>query len=193
MDIADKDIAKRVRSAKTWLEKAEQSFDNQSDIKGELNLMLAEAEMKNLRKNHAVGQKLLKVSAVLTAVVVAATFWYASGLRGKAEPAVPLAAAGNSTVSENPQWVKTPLLKYDTSSRMDSAVVSGTQADAVQPAHQTELERNDVVQRTTEAAPAPAGEIETAVQTSAGSHQNIMSDRQVQAAVQDARHSLRGK
>ena len=56
MGLADKHKAAHVRSAKKWLEKAEQSFDNQSTVKGELNLMLAEAEMKNLRKqcgNHS--------------------------------------------------------------------------------------------------------------------------------------------
>ena len=47
-------IAEHVRSAKMWLEKAEQSFDRQSEIQGELNLMLAEAEMKNLRKRHGL-------------------------------------------------------------------------------------------------------------------------------------------
>lgn len=47
---SDNERAERVRSARAWLERAEKSFDNKADVRGELNLMLAEAEMKNLRK-----------------------------------------------------------------------------------------------------------------------------------------------
>lgn len=47
---SDEEKVKRVRSAKAWLEKAEESFGKQSDVRGELNLMLAEAEMKQMRK-----------------------------------------------------------------------------------------------------------------------------------------------
>lgn len=189
MDSSDKDIAKHVRSAKTWLEKAEQSFDRQADIKGELNLMLAEAEMKNLRKNHAAGQKLMRVGAVVTACFLAAAFWYVTGLRDKAEPPVPM-TAGNPIVSEAPKWVSTPVLQYD-EKKMDTQR-SGEAATAVAPA---------------EAVPEPAVETmrsegRTAVQESiaaeaapaaAPAAQQVMTDRQVQAAVQDARHSLRGK
>ena len=89
MDSSDKDIAKHVRSAKTWLEKAEQSFDRQADIKGELNLMLAEAEMKNLRKNHAAGQKLMRVGAVVTACFLAAAFSFSDPTTGQIPCPVP--------------------------------------------------------------------------------------------------------
>ena len=60
---SDNEQAERVRSARAWLERAEKSFDNKADVRGELNLMLAEAEMKNLRKNHGTGRKILKKKA----------------------------------------------------------------------------------------------------------------------------------
>lgn len=53
MKQADRDKAERVRSAKVWLDKAEESFRSSSDVQGELSLLLAEAEMKNLRKTTA--------------------------------------------------------------------------------------------------------------------------------------------
>ena len=66
-------IAEHVRSAKMWLEKAEQSFDRQSEIQGELNLMLAEAEMKNLRKRHGLKMRAkLRVAAAMGIAVMAA-------------------------------------------------------------------------------------------------------------------------
>ena len=182
----DKDIAKHVRSAKTWLEKAEQSFDSQADIKGELNLMLAEAEMKNLRKNHAAGQKLLRIGAALTAVVLAVTVWYASGLHSKAEPITPLTASGKIS-SENPQWVKTPSLQYE-NKKTEGVPVQENSGTEETPAMQSTARAPAT---TDEAVPEPATtEIR---QTSAPAQQAVMTDRQVQAAVQDARHSLRGK
>ena len=40
----------RIRCIKSSLDKAEQSFMDNKDIRGELDLMLAEAELKNLRR-----------------------------------------------------------------------------------------------------------------------------------------------
>lgn len=40
----------RIRCVKSSLDKAEQSFMDNKDIRGELDLMLAEAELKNLRR-----------------------------------------------------------------------------------------------------------------------------------------------
>ena len=51
MKRSQNDTLHRVRAVQSWLEKAEASFDKESEIKGELNLMLAEAEMKNLRRH----------------------------------------------------------------------------------------------------------------------------------------------
>lgn len=39
------DKLKRVKSVKKWLDKAENSYLNNKDISGELNLMMAQAEM----------------------------------------------------------------------------------------------------------------------------------------------------
>lgn len=45
-------LCERIRNAKTNLANAEQSFKENRDVRGELDLMLAEAEMKNLKKQH---------------------------------------------------------------------------------------------------------------------------------------------
>ena len=69
MKQVDRDKAERVRSAKVWLDKAEESFRSSSDVQGELSLLLAEAEMKNLRKNHGTGKNLMRYGAVATALL----------------------------------------------------------------------------------------------------------------------------
>ena len=46
------DKLKRVKSVKKWLDKAENSYLNNKDISGELNLMMAQAEMQRLKETH---------------------------------------------------------------------------------------------------------------------------------------------
>ena len=48
------DKLKRVKSVKRWLDKAENSYSNNKDISGELNLMMAQAEMQRLKETHLV-------------------------------------------------------------------------------------------------------------------------------------------
>ena len=43
-------VTTHLRSAQDWLSKAERSFDEQKDIRGELNLMLAQAELKRAQE-----------------------------------------------------------------------------------------------------------------------------------------------
>lgn len=47
-------LFRRIRNVKSSLDNAEQSFLDNKDIRGELDLMLAEAELKNLRKKKDV-------------------------------------------------------------------------------------------------------------------------------------------
>jgi len=190
MRISDKDRADHVRSAKTWLEKAEQSFDRQAGIKGELNLMLAEAEMKNLRKKRTIGQKFLKVGAILTAFVLAAGFWYIFTPRNQSEPMTPITATSNKAERINSQWVSMPKLNYseDTSAvkHMEGAV---THTRINTTSQETGSEESDShIKETMQESP------QIVVQPSESSHgTTVMTDRQVQKAVQDAQHSLRGK
>ena len=49
------DTLKRVKSVKRWLEKAENSYSNHKELTGEMNLIMAQAEMqrlKEVRRNH---------------------------------------------------------------------------------------------------------------------------------------------
>lgn len=49
MTQSSRTLFQRIRCIKSSLDKAEQSFMDNKDIRGELDLMLAEAELKNLR------------------------------------------------------------------------------------------------------------------------------------------------
>lgn len=50
MTQSSRTLFQRIRYIKSSLDKAEQSFMDNKDIRGELDLMLAEAELKNLRR-----------------------------------------------------------------------------------------------------------------------------------------------
>ena len=70
----------RIRCIKSSLDKAEQSFLDNKDIRGELNLMLAEAELKNLRRKKdrpwSWNRQLLAGCVALLLVVAGAGGWY---------------------------------------------------------------------------------------------------------------------
>jgi len=49
-------MSRHLRSARQWLTRAEESFEKESDIRGELDLMLAQAELQHARETKAKGQ-----------------------------------------------------------------------------------------------------------------------------------------
>ena len=48
------DTLKRVKSVKRWLEKAENSYSNHKELTGEMNLIMAQAEMQRLDRKSVV-------------------------------------------------------------------------------------------------------------------------------------------
>ncbi len=69
-------VTTHLRSAQGWLSKAEQSFDEQKDIRGELNLMLAQAELKRAQEEKRGAKRSLRYTcyrqggALLCAIVL---------------------------------------------------------------------------------------------------------------------------
>ena len=68
------DKLKRVKSVKKWLDKAENSYLNNKDISGELNLMMAQAEMQRLKETHS-HEKAKKWGIRLSAMAAAAVLF----------------------------------------------------------------------------------------------------------------------
>ncbi len=65
MSVSREELTRRVHATRRWLEKAEESFRNRSTVKGELNLLLAQAEWQKLREQR-------------TGTVRALSYWYES-------------------------------------------------------------------------------------------------------------------
>lgn len=188
---SDNEQAERVRSARAWLERAEKSFDNKADVRGELNLMLAEAEMKNLRKNHGTGRKIRRLAAVLTALVLALGIWQFMRLEAPSSDFTWPAGSETAADTSRPMPQAQQLQPGDE----PEPAVTAEEVPAMQPAPDREnhvqalpeVRQGETGREAERTEPAP----ETVPYTQPV-QKKVLSDRQVQAAVQDARHSLRG-
>ena len=100
-------LFRRIRNVKSSLDNAEQSFLDNKDIRGELDLMLAEAELKNLRKKKDVPwswnrQLLAGCIAVLLVLAGVGGWYFARGhykqrARAAAPPVVDTANVAGAT------------------------------------------------------------------------------------------------
>lgn len=79
MSVKKKGINEKIHSVKKWLEKAEDSYDNASKARGELNLIMAKAEMQHLEENNKPflkGYTLLGIPFLFfTIAIFAMSFW----------------------------------------------------------------------------------------------------------------------
>ena len=69
-------LCNRIRSAKSWLNRAEDNFANQNDVQGEINLLLAQAELQHLQEQKpSFFQKNRHFIALFTAIIIAFGGW----------------------------------------------------------------------------------------------------------------------
>lgn len=97
-------IYQHLSSAKRWLTKAEEAFDKERDVRGELNLMLAQAELqhvkevsrsKHWRHKYAVLRHGVALScAALMAVGLGGVYWWTS----KPNSVVPVPLVKKATI-----------------------------------------------------------------------------------------------
>ena len=130
MKQTDRDKAERVRSAKVWLDKAEESFRSSSDVQGELSLLLAEAEMKNLRKK----PRRRKESHALRSRGDGSCYRFAlAGLGSSRRHGEPRATYTAPPSEVGTEWVKAEPLRYEAPPRQEGAVqVPAQTVEAVQ-------------------------------------------------------------
>lgn len=77
---SEKSLFDRIGSVKNSLENAEQSFKDNKDMRGELDLMLAEAELKNLRRKKDIpwswNRHVLAICVASMVVIGGVIGWY---------------------------------------------------------------------------------------------------------------------
>ena len=126
-------VCSRIRNAKASLDNAERSFRSNQDVRGELDLMLAEAELDNLRqKRQGIFWTRHTLAACFAVLVLASGclgWWWASAYGGNTTSAaglqdMPAAAAIREPAAGTDK--QTPVFRQD-SKPSDS--VSGKNAD----------------------------------------------------------------
>lgn len=90
-------VCSRIRNARASLDNAERSFRSNQDVRGELDLMLAEAELENLRRKRGRISWTRHMLALCLSVLVLAAgglgWWWASAYGGKTSNAAALQTA----------------------------------------------------------------------------------------------------
>lgn len=195
MKRSQNDTLHRVRAVQSWLEKAEASFDKESEIKGELNLMLAEAEMKNLRRHRPAHKRFLRLGAIVTALCLVTGGWYLFHQPRQTDLSRPVEA---SVYGERPKHESgDTAAKAAPPAEAPREVVgsSGTSEGAqlsVQTLPQAPSDTAAVPDELTVQPAAPAASVQETASPAVREETAVLSDSQLQATVQEARHTLRG-
>lgn len=165
------DKLKRVKSIKRWLDKAENSYSNNKDISGELNLMMAQAEMQRLKETHP-HEKAKKWGIRLSAMAAAAVLFIGFSNLFSANADKSPVISRETTVSKE-EVPKVPEVPED-----KNLVLSET----VQPAvAATESSNTDPVPTKSIQTEAPAPVLP------------VMSQSEIQSVVGEAGRALRGQ
>ena len=165
------DKLKRVKSVKRWLDKAENSYSNNKDISGELNLMMAQAEMQRLKETHP-HEKAKKWGIRLSAMAAAAVLFIGFSNLFSANADKSPVISRETTVSKE-EVPKVPEVPED-----KNLVLSET----VQPAvAATESSNTDPVPTKSIHTEAPAPVLP------------VMSQSEIQSVVGEAGRALRGQ
>ena len=143
-------VFRRIRSVKSSLDNAEQSFLDNKDIRGELDLMLAEAELKNLRKKKDVpwswNRQLLAGCIAVLLVLAGVGGWYFARdhYKQRSSTTIVPAAASAAAVDEAPPQPVTKPQEARSVVRTEQAKDSVTEAAPKQNQSQVSISKSDL-------------------------------------------------
>ena len=143
-------LFRRIRNVKSSLDNAEQSFLDNKDIRGELDLMLAEAELKNLRKKKDVpwswNRQLLAGCIAVLLVLAGVGGWYFARdhYKQRSSTTIVPAAASAAAVDEAPPQPVTKPQKARSVVTTEQAKDSVTEAAPKQNQSQVSISKSDL-------------------------------------------------
>lgn len=192
MERTDTDSKKRIQAAKAWLSKAEQAYAEDSSAKGQLQVMLAKAELRRLEESAApsLWRRNRKALVALGCVVIIGVAYAIGPLGHHSVPVAPKSTDTTATTEPVTPTAVPPATNatVSTPSKSDTATAP--------PAPKTTASQ-DATATATAAPSAPTVEAtqsaDTTVQKSAVTETSVMSDSQIRAAVRDGGRSLRGQ
>lgn len=208
-------MEKRIRSVKTWLDKAEQAYADDSATKGQLQLMLAQAEMQHLNEKQTptLWQRLGFWPIALGLAVLLGGGYYVWQHQTETKPSMPSieqqvmpdtashTSPAASTGQTNPVAPAEGTVESNTvttgSSSSDAAISKANANDvSTNASTQTEALQADSGSLTESAADSSAVTVQTATpnsQTNETVTAPVISTSQIQEAVREGGRSLRGQ
>lgn len=165
------DKLKRVKSVKRWLDKAENSYSNNKDISGELNLMMAQAEMQRLKETHP-HEKAKKWGIRLSAMAAAAVLFigFSNLFSANADKSPVISRETTVSKEEVPKVPKVPEDKNLVLPETVQPTVAATESSNTDPVPTKSIQTE---------APAPV--------------LPVMSQSEIQSVVGEAGRALRGQ
>lgn len=177
------DTLKRVKSVKRWLEKAENSYSNHKELTGEMNLIMAQAEMQRLKEVRGTSPRrkwLLRGGALAVAGLL---FLGASLLKDSLFPPPVPAKSAQTVVTTSPETPKP----------VEEAVQKAEEVPAPVETVMTEQVETKQAPEVTKAAPAVSTPVPAPIKAAAPKPAApALSDQEIQRVVGEAGRALRG-
>lgn len=177
------DTLKRVKSVKRWLEKAEKSYSNHKELTGEMNLIMAQAEMQRLREVRGTSPRrkwLLRGGALAVAGLL---FLGASLLKDSLFPSPVPAKPAQTVVTTSPETPKP----------VEEAVQKAEEVPAPVETVMTEQVETKQAPEAPKAAPVVSTPVPAPIKVAAPKPAApVLSDQEIQRVVGEAGRALRG-
>lgn len=177
------DTLKRVKSVKRWLEKAEKSYSNHKELTGEMNLIMAQAEMQRLREVRGTSPRrkwLLRGGALAVAGLL---FLGASLLKDSLFPPPVPAKPDQTVVTTSPETPKP----------VEEAVQKAEEVPAPVETVMTEQVETKQAPEAPKAAPVVSTPVPAPIKVAAPKPAApALSDQEIQRVVGEAGRALRG-
>lgn len=185
------DTLKRVKSVKRWLEKAENSYSNHKELTGEMNLIMAQAEMQRLKEVRGTSPRrkwLLRggALAVAGALFLGASFLKDSFFAPASTPVRPV-----ETAVTTPTTAVVPVEEAD--KKTEEILPVSAETVTTEPV-ETDLAKPDSEAVPAKAAPVVMTSAPAPVEVSAVTKPAVpaLSDQEIQRVVGEAGRALRG-
>jgi hypothetical protein len=188
------DKVKRLRAVRKWLEKAENSYSSHKEITGEINLIMAQAEMERLKETHGNSKSRKRVLQMGALIAAFGVFLGLNAIWQVLEPSSEKTAVPVQVVQEKET---VPAVKQEeTEPSPMAAETVETAAPVVQEPVYTAPEEpapQPVVSQPVVPAPQPVVTTPPVRTAAAASPKPALSDKEIQSVVGEAGRALRGQ
>lgn len=186
------DTLKRVKSVKRWLEKAENSYSNHKELTGEMNLIMAQAEMQRLKEVRGTSPRrkwLLRGGALAVAGLL---FLGASFLQDRLLSPAPTPARTVETAVTTPDAVVAPVEEAE--KKNEEVLPVSAETATTEPMETNPSKPTPEAASPIQAAPAVSTPVPAPVKASAVMKPAVptLSDQEIQSVVGEAGRALRG-